>query len=193
MFARLRLRGSLSVFVVVSFATPKYSHRGSPSHVLSPSRAARRSAGHLCLNRTSHSLLRVRDVTLEFMGFTRSVVGANSPLLGWIRLDIELNRNFSYILGKGMARGRPARDKKDAYSCRPRCYGAEVRGFDYVDAGAAAAYLASSYSGSNCTLGRVEPVVGRGQTFEGFQKVQPHDIRWVFGGPHKGSDVVVLF
>ncbi|KAA0045974.1 gag protease polyprotein [Cucumis melo var. makuwa] len=33
----------------------------------------------------------------------------------------------------------------------------------------------------------------RGQAFERFQKVQPHDIRWVFGGPHKGSDVVIFF
>ncbi|TYK05561.1 gag protease polyprotein [Cucumis melo var. makuwa] len=36
-------------------------------------------------------------------------------------------------------------------------------------------------------------VVGIGQALEDFQKVQPHDIRWIFGRPHQGSDVVVLF
>ncbi|TYK26210.1 hypothetical protein E5676_scaffold111G001390 [Cucumis melo var. makuwa] len=40
-------------------------------------------------------------VTLEFWGFTTSTVGANSPLLGWIRVDVELNKDFSYSSGKG--------------------------------------------------------------------------------------------
>ncbi|KAA0037236.1 hypothetical protein E5676_scaffold832G00090 [Cucumis melo var. makuwa] len=56
----------------------------------------------------------VREVTLEFWGFTPSALGANSPLLGWNRLDVEFNKDFSYSSGKGMARGRPARGKKDA-------------------------------------------------------------------------------
>ncbi|TYK22833.1 hypothetical protein E5676_scaffold115G00100 [Cucumis melo var. makuwa] len=30
-----------------------------------------------------------------------SVVGTNSPLFEWIRLDVELNKDFSYSLGKG--------------------------------------------------------------------------------------------
>ncbi|TYK04863.1 gag protease polyprotein [Cucumis melo var. makuwa] len=53
--------------------------------------------------------------------------------------------------------------------------------------------LASSCSSFSCTPGRVGSVVGRGQAFERFQKVQPHDIRWVFRGPHQGSDVVIFF
>ncbi|KAA0067946.1 SH3 domain-containing protein C23A1.17-like [Cucumis melo var. makuwa] len=38
----------------------------------------------------------VSEVTLRFWGVTASVVGANSPLFGWIRLDVELNKDFSY-------------------------------------------------------------------------------------------------
>ncbi|TYK15032.1 hypothetical protein E5676_scaffold45G00740 [Cucumis melo var. makuwa] len=38
-------------------------------------------------------------VTLRFSGVTASVVGANSPLFGWIRLDVELNKDFSYSSG----------------------------------------------------------------------------------------------
>ncbi|KAA0046515.1 uncharacterized protein E6C27_scaffold114G00130 [Cucumis melo var. makuwa] len=34
--------------------------------------------------------------------------------LRWIRLDADLNKDFSYISGKGNARDRPARGKKDA-------------------------------------------------------------------------------
>ncbi|KAA0033199.1 pol protein [Cucumis melo var. makuwa] len=37
----------------------------------------------------------VREVTLEFRSFTTSAVGANSPLLGWIRLDADLNENLA--------------------------------------------------------------------------------------------------
>ncbi|TYK09527.1 hypothetical protein E5676_scaffold757G00030 [Cucumis melo var. makuwa] len=36
---------------------------------------------------------------LEFWDCTTSVVGANSPLFGWIRLDVELNKDLSYISG----------------------------------------------------------------------------------------------
>ncbi|KAA0051625.1 hypothetical protein E5676_scaffold3445G00160 [Cucumis melo var. makuwa] len=32
------------------------------------------------------------EVTFEFKNFTASTVGANSPLLGWIRLDADLNK-----------------------------------------------------------------------------------------------------
>ncbi|KAA0057118.1 hypothetical protein E5676_scaffold371G00070 [Cucumis melo var. makuwa] len=54
------------------------------------------------LTRASHpSILslccRVREVTLEFWGFTASAVGANSPLLGWTRVDVKLNKDFSKI------------------------------------------------------------------------------------------------
>ncbi|KAA0037354.1 hypothetical protein E6C27_scaffold278G00480 [Cucumis melo var. makuwa] len=66
--------------------------RDSPSHIFSPSRAARRSVGRLCLNRVS-------KVTLRFSGVTASVVGTNSPLFGRIRLGVQLNKDFSYSLG----------------------------------------------------------------------------------------------
>ncbi|KAA0041631.1 hypothetical protein E5676_scaffold242G00130 [Cucumis melo var. makuwa] len=51
--------------------------------------------------------LGVSDVTLRFSGVTASVVGANSPLFGWIRLDVELNKNFSYSSGKGFSTTGP--------------------------------------------------------------------------------------
>ncbi|TYK08784.1 ty3-gypsy retrotransposon protein [Cucumis melo var. makuwa] len=37
------------------------------------------------------SIFRVGEVTLEFKNFTASAVEANSPLLGWFRLDADLN------------------------------------------------------------------------------------------------------
>ncbi|KAA0061988.1 hypothetical protein E6C27_scaffold89G002930 [Cucumis melo var. makuwa] len=43
----------------------------------------------------------VSEVTLRFCGVTTSVIGANSPLFEWIRLDVELNKDFSYSSGKG--------------------------------------------------------------------------------------------
>ncbi|KAA0049644.1 pol protein [Cucumis melo var. makuwa] len=58
--------------------------------------------------------LHLTEVTLEFFGFTASLVGVNSPLLGWFCFDADLNKNFSYISGKGNAKGKPARGKKDA-------------------------------------------------------------------------------
>ncbi|TYK21847.1 ty3-gypsy retrotransposon protein [Cucumis melo var. makuwa] len=33
----------------------------------------------------------VRELTLEFLGFTAGLIGDSSPLLGWIRLDADLN------------------------------------------------------------------------------------------------------
>ncbi|KAA0056233.1 hypothetical protein E6C27_scaffold41454G00010 [Cucumis melo var. makuwa] len=36
-------------------------------------------------------------MTLEFRSVTTSVVGTNSPLFGWICLDVELNKQFSHI------------------------------------------------------------------------------------------------
>ncbi|TYK21849.1 gag protease polyprotein [Cucumis melo var. makuwa] len=33
----------------------------------------------------------VRELTLEFLGFTAGLIGDSSPLLGWIRLDANLN------------------------------------------------------------------------------------------------------
>ncbi|KAA0063707.1 gag/pol protein [Cucumis melo var. makuwa] len=56
----------------------------------------------------------VSEETLRFWGVTASVVGANSPLFGWICLDVELNKDFSYSSGNGMARGTLATGKKDA-------------------------------------------------------------------------------
>ncbi|KAA0060713.1 hypothetical protein E6C27_scaffold496G00190 [Cucumis melo var. makuwa] len=72
----------------------------------------------------------VRELTLEFLGFTAGLIGDSSPLLGWIRLDANLNeilatshdhetdmcilRDHETPMCKGMARGRPTRGKKDA-------------------------------------------------------------------------------
>ncbi|TYK18023.1 hypothetical protein E5676_scaffold306G003420 [Cucumis melo var. makuwa] len=50
---------------------------------------------------TSHFRRRVSKVTLRFWSVTVSVVGANSPLFGWICLDVELNNDFTYSSGKG--------------------------------------------------------------------------------------------
>ncbi|KAA0062239.1 ty3-gypsy retrotransposon protein [Cucumis melo var. makuwa] len=33
----------------------------------------------------------VRELTIESLGFTTGLIGDNSPLLGWIRLDADLN------------------------------------------------------------------------------------------------------
>ncbi|KAA0068152.1 hypothetical protein E6C27_scaffold238G001190 [Cucumis melo var. makuwa] len=66
---------------------------------------ARPTVDCLCLGRVVSAIVHlvidkgVREVTLKFWGFTASVVGANSPLLGWIRLDVELSKDFSYISG----------------------------------------------------------------------------------------------
>ncbi|KAA0035751.1 hypothetical protein E6C27_scaffold403G00230 [Cucumis melo var. makuwa] len=51
----------------------------------------------LCVPLRSSS--RVREVALEFLGFTTGLVGDSPPLLGWIRLDVELNKDFSNISG----------------------------------------------------------------------------------------------
>ncbi|TYK26816.1 hypothetical protein E5676_scaffold260G00010 [Cucumis melo var. makuwa] len=61
---------------------------------------------HLSLHRfvqqpREANLSRVSEVTLRFWGVATSVVGTNSPLFGWIRLDVELNKDFSYSSGKG--------------------------------------------------------------------------------------------
>ncbi|TYK14639.1 ty3-gypsy retrotransposon protein [Cucumis melo var. makuwa] len=39
----------------------------------------------------------VREVVLEFLGFTADLVGDSLPLLGWIRVDVELNKDFSQL------------------------------------------------------------------------------------------------
>ncbi|TYK01663.1 gag protease polyprotein [Cucumis melo var. makuwa] len=41
------------------------------------------------------SIVSVKEVTLEFRSSTASAVGANSPLLGWIHLDADLNANLA--------------------------------------------------------------------------------------------------
>ncbi|TYK27672.1 hypothetical protein E5676_scaffold569G00130 [Cucumis melo var. makuwa] len=53
------------------------------------------------LRATDHIYLCVSEVTLRFWGVMASVVGRNSPLFGWICLDVELNKDFSYTSGKG--------------------------------------------------------------------------------------------
>ncbi|TYK03424.1 hypothetical protein E5676_scaffold121G00220 [Cucumis melo var. makuwa] len=55
------------------------------------------TADYLCPQSPS-DLVR-SEVTLEFLGFTTCVVWSNSPLLGWMRLDVDLNKDFSYISG----------------------------------------------------------------------------------------------
>ncbi|KAA0032719.1 uncharacterized protein E5676_scaffold156G00570 [Cucumis melo var. makuwa] len=45
-----------------------------------------------------------------------------------------------------------------SYSGEPRCYGVEVQGFNYADAGAAAGCPASFCSGSSSTTGRARPI-----------------------------------
>ncbi|KAA0059842.1 transposase [Cucumis melo var. makuwa] len=39
----------------------------------------------------------VRGVTLEFLGFTAGLVEDSPPLLGWIHVDVGLNKDFSNI------------------------------------------------------------------------------------------------
>ncbi|KAA0051543.1 pol protein [Cucumis melo var. makuwa] len=58
----------------------------------------------------------VTEVTLRFWGVTTSVVGANSPLFGWIRLDVELNKNFSYSSGKGFLTTGPQTEVRNLKS-----------------------------------------------------------------------------
>ncbi|KAA0046134.1 ty3-gypsy retrotransposon protein [Cucumis melo var. makuwa] len=88
--------------------------------------------------------------------------------------------------GRGRGAGRvqpevqPVAQATDpaSYSCGPSCHGAEVQGFDYADAGAAAACLASSSASScsssgsstSCAPGCAGSVVNRGQAPEGFQE-----------------------
>ncbi|KAA0051683.1 hypothetical protein E5676_scaffold234G00210 [Cucumis melo var. makuwa] len=42
---------------------------------------------------------------LRFWGVTASVFGANSPLFGWICVNVELNKDLSYILVMELCRG----------------------------------------------------------------------------------------
>ncbi|KAA0032909.1 ABC transporter G family member 31 [Cucumis melo var. makuwa] len=67
---------------------------------LSPSRVPGWPSAASTLSQASHPSIpslccRVREVTLEFRSFTASAIGANSPLLGWIRLDADLNKNLA--------------------------------------------------------------------------------------------------
>ncbi|KAA0045421.1 pol protein [Cucumis melo var. makuwa] len=78
-----------------------------------------------------HCLVRPREVTLEFWGFTASIVGANSPLLGWNRLDVKLNKDCSYSSGKGFLTTGPqletgnVREKSLETSCADCVYTVE--------------------------------------------------------------------
>ncbi|KAA0055514.1 Ulp1-like peptidase [Cucumis melo var. makuwa] len=65
--------------------------------------------GHPTVCKLLH-LRRVSEVTLRFWGVTTSVVGANSLLFGWIRLDVKLNRDFSYSSCKGFLTTGPQID-----------------------------------------------------------------------------------
>ncbi|KAA0051540.1 ty3-gypsy retrotransposon protein [Cucumis melo var. makuwa] len=66
------------------------------SSVHRPMQSRGRRASLFDRRRVKSKTSRVNEVTLKFWGVTASVVGANSPLFGWIRLDVELNKDFSY-------------------------------------------------------------------------------------------------
>ncbi|TYK22466.1 gag-protease polyprotein [Cucumis melo var. makuwa] len=86
---------------------------------------------------------------------------------GWSRRPRKGSRTCSTL---GVACNPSHRPGCASYSRRPHCYEAEVQGFDYADAGAAAACPASSCSSSSCAPSRARSVVGRGQALEGFQE-----------------------
>ncbi|KAA0047214.1 hypothetical protein E5676_scaffold1109G00010 [Cucumis melo var. makuwa] len=79
---------------------------------------------------------RVSEVTLEFRSVTASVVGTNSPLFGWIHLDVELNKEFCYISGKGFLTTGPWTDTgnvdTDYELCRGGTKGLEISWVDCV-------------------------------------------------------------
>ncbi|KAA0032012.1 mucin-19-like isoform X6 [Cucumis melo var. makuwa] len=131
---RLHLCGSLSVSVVVGFATSTYSQpptsppNQSPDHSREPpisdslslclvypgdsrpflplvERSIDSSASDCVHCEPSLHFRRVREVTLEFRSVTTSVVGANSSLFGWICLDVELNKDCSYSSGAMLLTG----------------------------------------------------------------------------------------
>ncbi|TYK27070.1 hypothetical protein E5676_scaffold95G00700 [Cucumis melo var. makuwa] len=99
---RPRPHASISVSAVVSL---------SSSSSASQRRRAVTAAAHLTFSLLLSPSIGVREVALKFLGFTTTLVGDSAPLLGLIRLDVELNKDFSNISGNGNARGRPARDE----------------------------------------------------------------------------------
>ncbi|KAA0062819.1 hypothetical protein E5676_scaffold986G00220 [Cucumis melo var. makuwa] len=106
--SRLRLRpyGSLSFSIVVHLAMPTYTH-SQPPHFRSSSlsHVTSRLSTVSTFNRAfffgliaafaNFLFLRDSEVTLEFRSVTASVVGTNSSLFGWIRLDVELNKELA--------------------------------------------------------------------------------------------------
>ncbi|KAA0048100.1 putative 22 kDa kafirin cluster [Cucumis melo var. makuwa] len=63
----------------------------------------RPTINRLCLGRTVSAIVRlVIDKAVNPLK-----VGANSPLLGWIHLDADMNKDFSYISDKGFLTTRP--------------------------------------------------------------------------------------
>ncbi|KAA0036586.1 hypothetical protein E6C27_scaffold191G001020 [Cucumis melo var. makuwa] len=183
---RLHLCGSLFVSIVIGFATSTCSHAVAhltfslllalPTGLPTISASTARRVPSSVYRSMQPKSRRVREVTLEFWGFTASAVGANSSLLEITRLicasfgitrlicasfgitrlicasfgitrlicasfritrlicasfgitrlicasdDITrlidvcvLQNHWTVYVGKGMARGRPARGKKDA-------------------------------------------------------------------------------
>ncbi|KAA0060063.1 hypothetical protein E6C27_scaffold160G00260 [Cucumis melo var. makuwa] len=76
------------------------------------------------------------EETLEFRSVTASVVGTNSPLFGWIRLNVELNKEFSYISGKGFLTTGPRTETGNVDTgyelCRGGTKGLEISWVDCV-------------------------------------------------------------
>ncbi|KAA0032183.1 ty3-gypsy retrotransposon protein [Cucumis melo var. makuwa] len=65
--------------------------------------------------------------------------------------NLKCNRSSSY------------QSCRTSHSCKPRCYGAEVQGLNYVDADTTVACPASSYSGSSQTPERAGPACPNNQ------------------------------
>ncbi|KAA0047811.1 hypothetical protein E6C27_scaffold133G00630 [Cucumis melo var. makuwa] len=103
---RFHLYGSLFVSVVGSFATSTCNHAVAYlTFSLLLALPAADSSIDIRIKRGTYwlgylSFLEgVRKVALEFLGFTVGLVGDSPPFLKWIRLDVELNKDFSNILG----------------------------------------------------------------------------------------------
>ncbi|TYK29872.1 hypothetical protein E5676_scaffold208G001230 [Cucumis melo var. makuwa] len=100
-FASRNLRCSLSLHLVY----PSKSSTPPPLTVFVTSHSSisvmRPSSGRHRVKQRKTVVACDSEEMLEFRSVTASVVGTNSPLFEWIRLDVELNKEFSYISGKG--------------------------------------------------------------------------------------------
>ncbi|TYK14163.1 ty3-gypsy retrotransposon protein [Cucumis melo var. makuwa] len=101
-FASCHLQCSLSLHLVY----PRKSSTPPPPIVFATSHpsiyAVRPSSGRRRVEQRKTVVACDCEVTLEFRSVTTSVVGTNSPLFEWIRLDVELNKEFSYISDCGV-------------------------------------------------------------------------------------------